>query len=56
MNGKPGSLVNNNGCQYQQKNKVHLLNQKVEISSFLSLVCVCQLLIATDIIIYISSH
>lgn len=36
MNRKPGNLVSNNCCQYQEKNKVYLLKQKLEIPFFLS--------------------
>lgn len=50
------SLVNNNGCWCQQKKKVHLLKEKIEISSFPSLMGVYRMLIAMDIIIYTSSH
>lgn len=38
-----------------RKEKVHLLKQKLEISSFLFLMHVCQLLVTVDITIYINN-
>lgn len=43
------------GTHVNQNTKAYLLKQKLETSSFLCVVCVCQLLIAMDIMVYTTS-